>query len=619
MPTSPLPPDPYKTLGVAKDATISAVRIAYRKLVLLSHPDKFPDEAVKAQKAEEFHRVQQAYEILSDDKKRERYDAQVRLAELKAERFREEANSPKRQESHYSPRPSAERVWTSQPIFEEIRPKARYYEDGPPPPPPLSRPEPRYEEHRPRARDYEDYDDCIPLHGTTKKAGASRVSEVRVEESSNRSRNHLRVGIAAVKAAAAFKTSSREYQESRRVRDKGRRVESQSKRHVRSSFEGDTGSETEPEIVTFMTPSYTSHKKESSRSYEDDRHHSRRKHESRASSPDRETKAEYKVHSAAEYIAKSKAASVRRPSVGRSQSISHTPPAPPPPQAPVPVAVEDVTRSSARRNATSKSSKSSKREVIEIVDPPRRRDYESEAKIPDLKTSVTSPTSLKPPRSATMDTRGSDRSRNTMRRSATSPLVASVSASHSQKSSKLGRDTHDSGYSSPGTPDNQGSRSKTTTAYRVRKESDSDSDAAGPRYVLLDPEHRRPQAARESSLHNVSHRSERATTSGGSARHAAARSHTEEHVSHHPRPATLSRGATDRPGMLYGELRGSPEPRVQYSNVQTSQHYGPDDVQYASYSKRPSPSDNDHRHAYTHSRRGSVPIRPGRAQEVKGF
>ncbi|KAK7614977.1 hypothetical protein BKA81DRAFT_377370 [Phyllosticta paracitricarpa] len=81
---SPLPPDPYAALGVAKDATAAAIKTAYRKLALKSHPDKFPDTE-KAQKADEFHRIQQAYEILADTDRRERYNAQVRLAELRRE------------------------------------------------------------------------------------------------------------------------------------------------------------------------------------------------------------------------------------------------------------------------------------------------------------------------------------------------------------------------------------------------------------------------------------------------------------------------------------------------------------------------------------------------------
>lgn len=85
---SPIPPDPYEALGLTKDCKASDIKLAYRKLVLKWHPDKVSDEAQKAKAVEEFHKVQQAYELLSDEERRSRYDAQVRLLELKAERVR---------------------------------------------------------------------------------------------------------------------------------------------------------------------------------------------------------------------------------------------------------------------------------------------------------------------------------------------------------------------------------------------------------------------------------------------------------------------------------------------------------------------------------------------------
>jgi curved DNA-binding protein CbpA len=91
--------DPYVALGVAKDATISEIRAAHRKRVLKCHPDKIQDISQRNAAQDEFQRVQQAYELLSDDTRRERYDQKVRLVELKrqlAERKRQEAmNSPR--------------------------------------------------------------------------------------------------------------------------------------------------------------------------------------------------------------------------------------------------------------------------------------------------------------------------------------------------------------------------------------------------------------------------------------------------------------------------------------------------------------------------------------------
>lgn len=79
--------DPYKILGVSKDAQIPEIRSAHRKLVLKCHPDKVQDPALKAQKQDEFQKVQEAYEILSDENQRQKYDEsaakEARIAELR--------------------------------------------------------------------------------------------------------------------------------------------------------------------------------------------------------------------------------------------------------------------------------------------------------------------------------------------------------------------------------------------------------------------------------------------------------------------------------------------------------------------------------------------------------
>ncbi|KAK1998320.1 DnaJ-domain-containing protein [Colletotrichum falcatum] len=92
---SSLPPDPYKILGVSKDAQLSEIRSAHRKLVLKCHPDKVQDPTLKAQKQDEFQKVQQAYELLSNENDRAKYDDTVKLAELRKEMAKANTSAPR--------------------------------------------------------------------------------------------------------------------------------------------------------------------------------------------------------------------------------------------------------------------------------------------------------------------------------------------------------------------------------------------------------------------------------------------------------------------------------------------------------------------------------------------
>lgn len=64
--------DYYKILGVEKDANDNEIKKAYRKLAIVHHPDKNPDDESAA---ERFKDIGEAYETLSDPEKRARYDS----------------------------------------------------------------------------------------------------------------------------------------------------------------------------------------------------------------------------------------------------------------------------------------------------------------------------------------------------------------------------------------------------------------------------------------------------------------------------------------------------------------------------------------------------------------
>lgn len=67
-------PDPYKALGLTPEATAAEIRSAYKKLMLKCHPDKVHDESQKEEKAQQYQKVMEAYELLSDPKKKRKYD-----------------------------------------------------------------------------------------------------------------------------------------------------------------------------------------------------------------------------------------------------------------------------------------------------------------------------------------------------------------------------------------------------------------------------------------------------------------------------------------------------------------------------------------------------------------
>ncbi|NTU93682.1 MAG: molecular chaperone DnaJ [Chlorobiaceae bacterium] len=63
--------DYYEVLGVSRSADKDEIKKAYRKLALKYHPDKNPDNA---EAEEHFKEVNEAYEVLSNDDKRRRFD-----------------------------------------------------------------------------------------------------------------------------------------------------------------------------------------------------------------------------------------------------------------------------------------------------------------------------------------------------------------------------------------------------------------------------------------------------------------------------------------------------------------------------------------------------------------
>ena len=79
-------PDYYEILGIQTNATSGQIKVAYRRLALQFHPDKNPNNQI-AEK--QFIAITEAYKILSDPIKRDKYDRGLEIT------FDEDIEDPK--------------------------------------------------------------------------------------------------------------------------------------------------------------------------------------------------------------------------------------------------------------------------------------------------------------------------------------------------------------------------------------------------------------------------------------------------------------------------------------------------------------------------------------------
>src|SRR5688572_15479628 len=63
--------DYYEVLGVSKGADKDTIKKAYRQMALKYHPDRNPDDKASEDR---FKEAAEAYDVLSHDEKRARYD-----------------------------------------------------------------------------------------------------------------------------------------------------------------------------------------------------------------------------------------------------------------------------------------------------------------------------------------------------------------------------------------------------------------------------------------------------------------------------------------------------------------------------------------------------------------
>jgi curved DNA-binding protein CbpA len=179
---STLPPDPYLALGVSKDASAATIKTTYRKLVLKCHPDKVTDESLKPQAQEDFHKIQQAYELIGDENKRATYDAEVRLDQLRREKLARTggAHTSDVKTARYDVRTAAPAgaafTATGPHRYEKREPTSRTHEDD------------RYHDGERSSRNYDTYD-SYPKYTSSRTARAEKEPARSSRPSTDRTRS----------------------------------------------------------------------------------------------------------------------------------------------------------------------------------------------------------------------------------------------------------------------------------------------------------------------------------------------------------------------------------------------------------------------------------------------
>lgn len=456
-----LPPDPWAVLGVTQQATSGNIKTAYRKLVLQTHPDKVQDEALRPQKANEFHIIQQAYEILTDDNKRREYDAQVKAAELKK-------------------RAGLDGFSGVTGIRVEVRTAA-----------PSSEYERSYRERR-AARSMDEDDNYF-----AERSSARKYDIYSQPRRSSRSFDDRKAARAADDERERFRmererqrASDREMQsERRRNRDKDRR-----RGHDEKYFYAAPSVDDDEDTGRFRYRTSSSEETirradgPSRRSSEDAGRKEAAGRRSRVDDDDYEKKLYKQQSSAREYMDRTLRSNVEdlnaRPSMPSRTSTTYYKTSNGAPLSPVD---DSVRRSSARRSDRPRASrKETIRETV-IVEPPDLSSKSRARPVPHLPHSTSSPATIKlanhPRRAETFNVdREPPRPDFALSRSSTMPVnVSSRKRDHQTSGSKLKHtigEPVDSGYSSPGTPE--------TPTQHGRQRSPSPNWGRDPDFVIIE-------------------------------------------------------------------------------------------------------------------------------------
>lgn len=106
--------DPYKILGVNKDAGAEEIKAAWRSAAKSSHPDQNRNDPDATRK---FAEIGRAYEVLKDPAKRSRYDSRV---EKEVNRKREQTIQQQREAARQAAREAAEKAQAAKANAERV-------------------------------------------------------------------------------------------------------------------------------------------------------------------------------------------------------------------------------------------------------------------------------------------------------------------------------------------------------------------------------------------------------------------------------------------------------------------------------------------------------------------
>ena len=603
--------DPYLALGVAKDADISAIRSAHRKLVLKYHPDRLKGEAEQARGKDAFQKVQQAYELLSDPAARSRYDNRLKLAQLKKEAMARDSPPQPRATSYPMRAPPAStptREYRDGRIYEEREPSGSYFDEGY-----------RYREEDPRttSRKYDGYE---------RERRPDIVQPEKERKSTKwpeKAANDLPFNIAlkfktkAERARETVKEKTREketHASSAKARDRDQRRERMDKQSTRRSYVEDDNDSSDSDTATYVTvnrpPPRTSKSSYDTPPRTNLRPEPARRNTSRRDEEDEEEEDKWhgRHETAREYIERS-----QRPGLsGRTSSSRSYWESPEEPQS-----GRKSGSDSDKRPRASKGRRPSI-DIQKTRPPPMPSHNSAPAGVATMKAQLDKDGSRSKPRSNTgaTNSRSSPKEMPSMSRSQTAPSSKSRKDAVPVRGSNLKHaETHDSGYGSSGgqTPDLSGTSPprQGPTRYQIVEDEDDVST------ILVDPEdhHRRTRSPsppiRERDRRD---RPQRPTIStDGRPRSSRGASYQPSTIEVEPRSSfqrqdsgrsgqprsgsprespSVSRHNSERGGKLFAEMDRDPY-KVRYPNVKTSPRISEKDVKFSRHARRPSTDESD--------------------------